>query len=72
MKIIVVKWVKENSIYKKAMNIITSNHPRFTVGDRFDFGFMSIVTDEEYIVISLPMSLEAGEQPGDKQNKPED
>ena len=55
MKTIVVQWVPENSLYEKAMQVVVSNHPRFTVGNRFDLGFMSIVTDEGYTVVSLPM-----------------
>jgi len=55
MKTIVVQWVPENSPYEKAMRVVVSDHPRFTVGSRFDFGFMHIVTDEGYVVVSLPM-----------------
>jgi hypothetical protein len=55
MKTIVVQWVPENSPYNKAMRVIVSDHPRFIVGYRFDFGFMSIVTDEGYTVVSIPM-----------------
>ena len=57
MKTIVVQWVPEAAFgYGKAMRVIASDHPRFTVGYRFDFGFMNIVTDEGYTVVSLPMS----------------
>jgi hypothetical protein len=55
MKTIVVQWVPESSPYNKAMRVVVSEHPLFTVGYRFDFGFMSIVTDEGYTVVSLPM-----------------
>ena len=56
MKTIVVQWVPEEaSGYGKAMRVVLSNHPRFTVGSRFDFGFMSVATDEGYTVVSIPM-----------------
>lgn len=56
MKTIVVQWVPEAAFgYGKAMRVIVSDHPRFTVGHRFDFGFMSVVTDEGYTVVSIPM-----------------
>ncbi len=56
MKSITVKWVSEEIFgYKKAMKVIQSDHERFTVGSRFDFGFFSIATDEGYTIISLPM-----------------
>ena len=59
MKTIVVKWVKEEQWgYGKAMRVIESTHPRFTVGSRFDFGFFSIATDEGYTIISLPIETE--------------
>jgi hypothetical protein len=37
------------------MRVIVSDHPRFIVGHRFDFGFMNVVTDEGYTVVSIPM-----------------
>jgi hypothetical protein len=56
MKTIVVQWVPEAAFgYGKAMRVVVSDHPRFTVGHRFDFGFMSIATDEGYTVVSIPM-----------------
>lgn len=56
MKTIIVKWMPEEVFaYKKAMRVIESDHPRFKKGTRFDFGFMSIATDEGYTIISLPM-----------------
>lgn len=56
MKIIIVKWVPEKKWgYGKAMRVIESNHERFTVGTRFDYGFFGIATDEGYTIISLPM-----------------
>jgi len=56
MKTIIVKWVKEESFgYTRAMRIIESDHERFVVGSRFDFGFFSMATDEGYTIISLPL-----------------
>ena len=60
-KTIVIQWVKKDSFYEKAMRVIVSDHPRFTVGYRFDFGFMSIATDEGYTIVSVPM------QPSEKE-----
>lgn len=56
MKYIVVKWVKEDQFgYGKAMRVVASNHPRWTVGHRFDFGFFGIATDEGYVITSFPI-----------------
>ncbi len=56
LKQIKVRWVKEEQFgYGKAMRVVESNHERFTVGSRFDFGFFNIATDEGYVIISLPM-----------------
>jgi len=56
VKTIVVQWVPEEEFgYGKAMRVIASEHPIFAVGYRFDYGFMNIVTDEGYTVVSLPM-----------------
>jgi hypothetical protein len=58
MKTIVVKWVEEEAFgYGMAMRVIESDHPRFTVGSRFDFGFFNIATTEGYKIISLPMEV---------------
>lgn len=55
MKIIIVKWVEEKEFgYGMAMRVIVSNHPRFVVGSRFDFGFFNIATREGYTIISNP------------------
>ena len=55
-KTIVVQWVKEDQWgYGKAMRVVGSDHPRFTAGSRFDFGFFDIATDEGYQIISLPI-----------------
>ena len=57
MKIIIVKWVEEREFgYGKAMQVIESDHERFSKGSRFDFGFFRIATDEGYTIISLPMA----------------
>jgi len=56
MKTIVVEWVPEKgTVYDMAMRVIKSDHPRFSVGTRFDFGFFSIATQEGYKIISLPL-----------------
>lgn len=55
MKVIVVKWVPEEEWgYGKAMRVIESDHERFVVGSRFDYGFFRIATDEGYTIISIP------------------
>jgi len=60
MKTIVVKWVKEEEYgYGKAMRVIESDHDRFSVGTRFDYGFFSIATNEGYTIVSLPMAASA-------------
>lgn len=56
MKTIVVEWVPEKEFgYGMAMRVIKSDHPRFSVGTRFDFGFFSIATQEGYTIVSLPI-----------------
>ena len=55
MKTIIIRWVEEDSFYEKAMRVIESDHPRFSKGTRFDFGFFSVATREGYTIISLPM-----------------
>jgi hypothetical protein len=62
MKYIIVKWVKDEEFgYGKAMRVIASDHPRFSVGTRFDYGFFGIATDEGYVITSIPMSSENDE-----------
>ena len=58
MKTIVIRWVRENSEYGKAMKVVESDHKRFSRDTRFDFGFFEIATDEGYTIISLPMRAE--------------
>lgn len=48
MKTIVVKW------WMGTMHVIASDHERFIVGSRFDFGFFTIATNEGYTIVSLP------------------
>lgn len=58
MKTIVVRWVEESDWgYGKAMRVVESDHPKFKAGDRFDFGFFEIATEEGYKIISLPMEM---------------
>lgn len=52
MKTIIVKWVTEKDF---GMQVIESDHERFSNGTRFDFGFFSIATKEGYTIILLPM-----------------
>jgi hypothetical protein len=54
MKGIIVKWMPEDSFYKKAMIVVYSDHDRFVVNSRFDFGFLQIANDEGFIVTVLP------------------
>jgi len=54
MKYIVVQWLKEKSPYKKCMRVIKSNHPRFSDGTRFDYGFLDIASCEGYAITVLP------------------
>jgi hypothetical protein len=45
-------WVVEREWgYGKAMRVVASDHPRFTVGSRFDFGFLDIAVTEGYRVL---------------------
>ena len=56
MKIIIVKWIPcDDGFYKQEMRVVLSNHERFTVGYRFDFGFMQIASNEGYFIQVLPM-----------------
>jgi len=56
MKYITVQWQPEDQRwgYGKAMRVICSNHPRFTDGSRFDYGFMGIASGEGYTIAVLP------------------
>ena len=58
MKTIIVRWVEEKggfTIDDKAMKVMESDHPRFTKGTRFDFGFFKIATKEGYTIVSHPL-----------------
>lgn len=57
---IVVKWFKTKAgdFYEQEMRVIASNHPRFTVGYRFDFGFMTIACKEGYVVTVIPADVD--------------
>lgn len=61
MKTIVTRWVKCNvGMYKFEQRVIASDHENYPVGCRFDFGFMSIVGEEEgYTVVVLPPTQES-------------
>jgi hypothetical protein len=60
-KKIIVQWEHSSSQWdkpygSKRMTVIESNHPRFTVGSRFDYGFMEIATTVDgYVVEVRPM-----------------
>jgi len=54
-KFIKVQWIIDpNNQYGQEMRVRESDHPRFTVGYRFDWGFAGIVGDEGYILEILP------------------
>jgi len=56
MKSITVQWVEtpKDAFYPQEMRVTESNHPRFTVGSRFDFGFLQIASNQGYIIIVNP------------------
>ena|GEM_PF-3454465 len=61
-KTIVVKWIPEERYgYGKALRVTKSDHPRFTKGSRFDFGFFITTADEGYTIIFLPGKEESHE-----------
>ncbi len=55
MKTIIVKWIPNDSYYKKEMRVIESDHEIFVKGSRFDYGFFNIAITEGYTIISLPL-----------------
>ena len=57
MKLIICKWIKTDDFYEKEMRIVFSNHERFVVGSRFDFGFMNVTVDEGYMIQLLPYEV---------------
>lgn len=56
MKVIIVEWIllKEDTMFRREMRVVKSDHERFIPGSRFDFGFFTIATIEGYTIISLP------------------
>jgi len=52
---IIVQWIKDDGTYGREMRVLSSDHDRFTVGSRFDYGFFNIATSEGFTIISLPM-----------------
>ena len=57
MKYIVVQsrlTLGQNPQYRTTMTVMLSNHPRFSDGTRFDYGFMGIAVDEGYTITVLP------------------
>ena len=55
MKMIIVQWHRiQYEQYDMEMRVVESNHPRFTKGTRFDFGFFNVATREGYAILSLP------------------
>lgn len=49
-------WVAEREFgYGKALRIEDSDHPRFTIGTRFDFGFLNIAVSEGYQIQIEPV-----------------
>jgi len=61
-RFIEVKWVPETQFgYDKAMRIIKSDHKRFIVGSRFDFGFLDIAVEEGYSVLINPVEYSEGD-----------
>lgn len=66
MKKITVKWVNSltnrlnadgsvhHSFTDRNMKVLTSNHPKYSEGTRFDFGFLAIASKEGYIIEILP------------------
>ena len=54
---IIIQWIDTQGDlqYSEEMRVISSTHPRFTIGSRFDFGFFNIATKEGYTIISLPI-----------------
>lgn len=44
---------KEEPPYGACPVVLESNHPRFTIGTRFDYGFLQIALDEGYTVLFI-------------------
>ena len=58
-KIIVAQLVPEEGIYKRALCVVFSTHPRFITGTRFDWGFANISMNEGYSLTLLPLTQDA-------------
>ena len=57
-KRIVCEWIEEKEFgYGKAMCVVESNHPRFAVGSRFDWGFASVAGCQGYTLEILPVPV---------------
>lgn len=58
MKKIIVKWVdctgQKYSAYEREMRVMYSDHDRFVVDSRFDFGFLQIASTEGFVIEILP------------------
>lgn len=54
MKKIIVKWTYGDMPYGQEMRVVYSNHERFVVDSRFDFGFLEIASREGFIIEILP------------------
>lgn len=68
-KSIVVQWLETpgDKNYAKTMYVVKSDHHRFVDGSRFDYGFMSVATDQGYRVTVLPLSRpEVGQNEQDR------
>jgi hypothetical protein len=59
-KTITLQWMASphSSIYDYDMIVTKSNHPKFVVGYRFDFGYFNIATKEGYKIISIPPKID--------------
>lgn len=60
MRTIIVQWIDSTTNIPNGFNptdmiVISSDHPRFVKGSRFDYGFFSIAIKERYTIISLPV-----------------
>lgn len=56
-KYIVAQLERENSEYGSIPEVVISNHPRFVMGTRFDYGFLHIALDEGYTVFFIPREI---------------
>lgn len=54
-KLIIVQWVEAEFPYGKEMRVFKSNHKKYKVGSRFDYGFFDVATNEGYSIVSIPM-----------------